>query len=129
MSLAAETAEKEELRMEVETGRQILRRLDRIEEELSALRALLEQVAVGETEEPVMLPMPDGSERPFRPNRPVSRETLEGIRRAAQLARELQKLPEGERRARFLENMERARADAIARGIAIEDEREAAIGD
>jgi hypothetical protein len=90
---------------------------------------LLEQVGMQEDEEPVMLPMPDGTERPFRPNRPVSRETLEGIRRAAQLARELQKLPEEERRARFLENMERARADAIARGIAIEDEREAAIGD
>jgi alkanesulfonate monooxygenase SsuD/methylene tetrahydromethanopterin reductase-like flavin-dependent oxidoreductase (luciferase family) len=127
MSMVTETAE--ELRMEVETGREILRRLNRIEEELSALRALLEQVGVQEEEEPVMLPMPDGTERPFRPNRPVSRETLEGIRRAAQLARELQKLPEEERRARFLENMERARADAIARGIAIEDEREAAIGD
>jgi hypothetical protein len=126
--MVTETAE-EELRMEVETGREILRRLDRIEEELSALRVLLEQVGLGEAEEPVMLPMPDGTERPFRPNRPVSRETLEGIRRAAQLARELQKLPEEERRARFLENMERARADAIARGIAIEDEREAAIGD
>jgi len=127
MSMVTETAE--ELRMEVETGREILRRLNRIEEELSALRALLGQVGVQEDEEPVMLPMPDGTERPFRPNRPVSRETLEGIRRAAQLARELQKLPEEERRARFLENMERARADAIARGIAIEDEREAAIGD
>lgn len=128
MSMVTKTTE-EELRMGVETGREILRRLDRIEEELSALRVLLEQVGVGEAEEPVMLPMPDGTERPFRPNRPVSRETLEGIRRAAQLARELQKLPEEERRARFLENMERARADAIARGIAIEDEREAAIGD
>jgi alkanesulfonate monooxygenase SsuD/methylene tetrahydromethanopterin reductase-like flavin-dependent oxidoreductase (luciferase family) len=128
MSMVTETAE-EELRVEVETGQEILRRLNRIEEELSALRALLEQVGVQEDEEPVMLPMPDGTERPFRPNRPVSRETLEGIRRAAQLARELQKLPEEERRARFLENMERARADAIARGIAIEDEREAAIGD
>jgi len=128
MSMVTETAE-EELRVEVKTGQEILRRLNRIEEELSALRALLEQVGVQEEEEPVMLPMPDGTERPFRPNRPVSRETLEGIRRAAQLARELQKLPEEERRARFLENMERARADAIARGIAIEDEREAAIGD
>ena len=128
MSMVTETAE-EELRVEVKTGQEILRRLNRIEEELGALRALLEQVGVQEDEEPVMLPMPDGTERPFRPNRPVSRETLEGIRRAAQLARELQKLPEEERRARFLENMERARADAIARGIAIEDEREAAIGD
>ena len=128
MSMVTETAE-EELRVEVKTGQEILRRLNRIEEELSALRALLEQVGMQEDEEPVMLPMPDGTERPFRPNRPVSRETLEGIRRAAQLARELQKLPEEERRARFLENMERARADAIARGIAIEDEREAAIGD
>ena len=126
--MVTETSE-EELRMEVETGREILRRLNRIEEELSALRALLEQVGVQEAEEPVMLPMPDGTERPFRPNRPVSRETLEGIQRAAQLARELQNLPEEERRARFLENLERARADAIARGIAIEDEREAAIGD
>ena len=125
--MVTETAE--ELRMEVETGQEILRRLNRIEEELGALRALLEQVGVQEDEEPVMLPMPDGTERPFRPNRPVSRETLEGIRRAAQLARELQKLPEEERRARFLENMKRARADAVARGIAIEDEREAAIGD
>jgi hypothetical protein len=128
MSLVTEIAE-EELKVKVETGQEILRRLDRIEEELSTLRVLLEKAGVGEAEEPVMLPMPDGTERPFRPNRPVSRETLEGIRRAAQLARELQNLPEEERRARFFENLERARADAIARGIAIEDEREAAIGD
>jgi len=39
MALVAETAEKEELRIGMETGQEILRRLDRIEEELSALRA------------------------------------------------------------------------------------------
>ncbi|HID64777.1 MAG TPA: hypothetical protein EYP49_18830 [Anaerolineae bacterium] len=76
-----------------------------------------------------MLPMPDGTERPFRPNRPVSRETLEGIRRAAQLARERKDWTREMHVERGRRVMEAARADAIARGIAIEDEREAAIGD
>ena len=128
MSLITETVE-EELRMGVETGREILRRLDRIEEELSALRVLLKQVGVQEAEEPVMLPMPDGTERPFRPNRPVSRETLEVIRRAAQLVRERKDWTREMHIEHGRRVMEAARADAIARGIAIEDEREAAIGD
>jgi len=129
MSLVTQTAEKEELKMEIETGREILRRLDHIEEELSALRALLEQAGVKEAEEPVMLPMPDGSERPFRPHRPVSRETLEGIRRAAQLARERKDWTREMTVEQGRRDLEQARADAIARGIAIEDEREAAVGD
>ena len=79
--------------------------------------------------EPVMLPMPDGTERPFRPNRPVSRETLENIRRAAQLARERKDWTREMHVEHGRRVMEEARADAIARGIAIEDEREAAIGD
>ena len=128
MSMVTETAE-EELRMEVETGREILRRLNRIEEELSALRALLEQVGVQEAEEPVMLPMPDGTERPFHPNRPVSRETLEGIRRAAQLARERKDWTREMTVEQGRRDLERARADAIARGIAIDEDWEAAIGD
>ena len=129
MSLVTQTAEKEELKMEIETGREILRRLDRIEEELSALRALLEQAGVKEAEEPVMLPMPDGSERPFRPHRPVSRETLEGIRRAAQLARERKDWTREMTVEQGRRDLERARADAIARNIAIDEDWEAAIGD
>lgn len=128
MSMVTKTAEEEQ-RVKVETGREILRCLNRIEEELGALRALLEQVGVQEAEEPVMLPMPDGTERPFRPNRPVSRETLEGIRRAAQLARERKDWTREMHVEHGRRIMEEARADAIARGIAIEDEREAAIGD
>lgn len=128
MSMVTKTAEEEQ-RVKVETGREILRCLNRIEEELGALRALLEQVGVQEAEEPVMLPMPNGTERPFRPNRPVSRETLEGIRRAAQLARERKDWTREMHVEHGRRIMEEARADAIARGIAIEDEREAAIGD
>jgi len=79
--------------------------------------------------EPVMLPMPDGTERPFHPNRPVSRETLEVIRRAAQLARERKDWTREMHVEHGRRVMEETRADAIARGIAIEDEREAAIDD
>ncbi len=123
MSVVAE-AVREQVTVENEMWREVLYRLDRIEEDLRAVRALLE-----EAEEPVMLPMPDGSQRPFRPTQPVSRETRESIRRAVQLARELRELPEEERRARFIQNLEQARADAIARGIAIDEDWEAAIGD
>ena len=79
--------------------------------------------------EPVMLPMPDGTERPFRPNRPVSRETLEGIRRAAQLARERKDWTREMTVEQGHRDLERARADAIARGIAIDEDWEAAVGD
>ena len=105
----------------------LLQRIEQLEEGLAKVWTVLSEGEV--VEEPVMLPTPDGRWRPFRPTRPVSPETLKLIRRAAQIAwarRDWtpEMTAEAGRRA-----LERARADAIARGIAIEDEREAAVGD
>jgi prevent-host-death family protein len=106
----------------------LLKRIEQLEEGMAEVWAVLSG-SEGAVEEPVMLPTPDGRWRPFRPTRPVSPETLKLIRKAAQIAWERrdwtpEMTVEAGRRA-----LERARADAIARGIAIEDEREAAVGD
>jgi len=73
--------------------------------------------------------MPDGSERPFRPNKPVSPRTLISMARVEKLSQERRHLSAEERRELFWQNIEQARAEAIRKGIAIDDEREAAVGD
>ena len=54
---------------------------------------------------------------------------LEGIRRAAQLARERKDWTREMTVEQGRRDLERARADAIARNIAIDEDWEAAIGD
>jgi len=73
--------------------------------------------------------MPDGSKRPFSPNRPISLQTLATLIRVDALSQERRHLSADERTRVFLQNIEEARAEAIAKGTAIEDEREAALGD
>ncbi len=78
---------------------------------------------------PVAFTMPDGSKRLFRPNRPVSLPTLQTMARVEELARARRRLPDKERTETFLQSIEQARVEAIRKGIAIDDERKAAIGD
>ena len=61
--------------------------------------------------------------------KPRSKEVSCALARAAQLAEELRDLPEEERRGRFFRNLEKIRVQAIEKGVAMDDEREAAIGD
>lgn len=78
---------------------------------------------------PVVFTMPDGSKRPFHSNRPVSPQTLVTMARVEELSQARRHLSAEERTEVFLQNMEQARAEAIRKGIAIDDEREAAVGD
>jgi len=61
--------------------------------------------------------------------KPRSKEVTSALERATRLAKELKGLPEEERRTRFFQNIETIRAQAIEKGMAIDDEREAAIDD
>jgi hypothetical protein len=61
--------------------------------------------------------------------KPRSEETLYELALADKVAERWQKLPRAERDRRFFAAIETSRAAAIADGTAIEDEREAAIGD
>lgn len=106
----------------------LLQRIEQLEEGLAKVWTVLSEGEVA-VEEPVMLPTPDGRWRPFRPTRPVSPETLKLIRRAAQIAWERRDWTPEMTVEAGRRDMERARIEAIARGIAIEDEREAAVDD
>lgn len=59
--------------------------------------------------------------------KPRSQEVTCALERAAQLAEELRGLPKEERRARFFQNLEKIREQAIEKDMAMDDEREAAI--
>ena len=56
--------------------------------------------------------------------KPRSKEVMSALERATHLAEELRGLPEEERRALFFRNIERIRAQAIEKGMALDDERE-----
>jgi len=78
---------------------------------------------------PILFTMPDGSKRPFSPSRPVSLRTLAIMLKVEEVSQERRRLSDEERRDLFKNDLEAARREAIAKGIAIEDEREAATGD
>ncbi len=103
------------------------RKIERLETRLEEICALLERILV--IAPPVVFTMPDGSKRPFRPNRPVSLETLATMMRVETLSQERRHLPTEERTALFGRNIEEARAEAMEKGTAIVEEQEAAIGD
>jgi hypothetical protein len=105
------------------------RKIEHLETKVDALHAVLERVLI--VVSPVVFTMPDGSMRPFHPNRPVSLQTLTTMARVEELSQERNHLPlpAEERAEAFLQNLAQARADAIRKGIALDDEREAARGD
>jgi hypothetical protein len=103
------------------------RKIEHLETKVDALHAVLERVLI--VVSPVVFTMSDGSMRPFHPNRPVSLQTLTTMARVEELSQARNRLPVEERAEAFLQNLAQARADAIRKDIALDDEREAACGD
>lgn len=103
----------------------LLARTNRLEEELAQLWLSLNEQSDG----PLMVPTADGKWRLFEPSRPISPETRAAIRRAARIAWDRRWWTRDKFVATGERTMERARADAIAQGISIADDSEAAIGD
>ncbi len=127
---------------EVTALRPILNRLQerarRLEEEAAALRADVEQVARA-FDRPVATYVVEGEEFVIteadvaavqaRLVRPHSEETVRELALVNKMAERDKDLPEEEIRRRLLEDIEAIRAEAIAKGIAIDDPMEAVVGD
>ncbi|MBC8457906.1 MAG: hypothetical protein H8D67_07920 [Deltaproteobacteria bacterium] len=93
------------------------------------LDELLEVISIQPNGAEIMLPQADGNYYPFQPAKPVSLATLLALVEAGRKAQVIRKLPREEQLARLKKSLEYARAEATARGIALEDEKDAAIYD
>ncbi len=113
-------------------------RARRLEEEAAALRADVEQVTRA-LDRPVATYVVDGEEFVItagdviavraRLVRPRSEEAVRELALVHKMAERHQEIPEAERERRFWENVEAIRAEAIAKGVAIDDPMEAVVGD
>jgi hypothetical protein len=113
-------------------------RARRLEEEVAALRADVEQVTRA-LDRPVATHVVDGEEFVItegdvaamraRLVKPRSEETVRELALIHKMAERHQDIPEADRERRFWENVEAIRAEAVAKGIAIDDPMEAVIGD
>lgn len=113
--------------MGVEQYEGLVRQVSQLQDELTRIWAALEEPS--STDEPILLPTPNGGMRLFQPGRPVSSATRDAIRRAALLAvaqreRTPQQIVQDGQAA-----LERARQHALLTGAAIDDESEAALDD
>jgi hypothetical protein len=114
------------------------KRARRLEEEVTALRADVEEVARA-FDHPVATYVVDGEEFVIteadvvavraRLVKPHSEETVRELALANRMAKQHQNIPRTERERRFWENVEAIRTEAIVRDIAIDDPIEAAIDD
>ena len=110
----------------------LLRRVERLEDGLARVWAAVESTAAiegEEGEEPIMLPTPDGRWRPFRPIRLVSPEVRAAVQRAARLAWQRRDWTPERTVQEGRQAIERARQEALTRGMAIDHEREVALDD
>ena len=98
----------------------IRRKISRIERELAEVR---------ETVDLVLERLIEQRERSASLVKPRSSEVQTALQRSKILAEAIKKLPPEEQVARFRCNIEEIRAEAIAKGTAIDDEKEAAVGD
>ena len=89
----------------------------------------LEAICIHPDGAEIMLPQADGNYYPFQPVKPVSLATLLALVEAGRKAQVIRKLPQKEQLARLKRSLEYAREETIARGIALEDEKDAAIYD
>jgi hypothetical protein len=113
-------------------------RARRLEEEAAALRADVEQVTRA-LDRPVATYVVDGEEFVItegdvaavraRLVKPRSEETVRELALIHKMAERDKDLPEEELRRRLWEDIEAIRAEAIAKGIAIDDPMEAVVGD
>lgn len=113
--------------MSVEQYESLVRQVSQLQGDLARVWAAVD--APADTDQPILLPTPDGGTRLFQPRRPVTPEVRETIRRAAQLAlaqrdRTPEQIIQDGRAA-----LERARQEAILNGQAIAEEAEAARDD
>jgi hypothetical protein len=106
---------------------QMRHKIERLETKVDEIHAILERLLL--IIPPVVFTTPDGSKRLFRPNRPASLQTLATMARVEEMSQARRHLSAEERIEVFLQNIEQARAEAIRKGIAIDDEQEAAVGD
>jgi len=90
---------------------------------------LLDAILIQPDGAEIMLPQADGNYYPFQPVKPVSLATLLALIEAGRKAQVIRKLPKEEQLARLRKSLEYAREEAIARGIALDDEKDAAIYD
>jgi len=93
------------------------------------LDELLDAIRIQPDGAEIMLPQADGNYYPFQPVKPVSLATLLVLAEAGRKAQVIRKLPKEEQLARLRKSLEHAREEAIARGISLEDEKDAAIYD
>ena len=113
-------------------------RARRLEEEVTALRADVEEVARA-FDHPVATYVVDGEEFVIteadvaavraRLVKPHSEETVRELALVNKMAERDKDLPEEEVRRRLWEDIEAIRAEAIAKAIAIDDPMEAVVGD
>jgi len=103
----------------------LIARINLLEEHLAQAMFLFNERDEG----PLMIPKMGGGWQIFDPGQPISPELRQTLREAAHIAWERRHWT----RERFVaageRDLARAQADAIARGVAIHDEREAAYGD
>jgi len=97
-----------------------------LREDMQLLEDVVERVLVSPS---ILFAMPDGSRRPFSPTRPVSLRTLAILLKVEEQSQKRGSLSRDEEVALMHDILERARQEAIDKGIALDDEREAAIGD
>lgn len=106
---------------------QMRHKIERLETKVDEIHAILERLLL--IIPAVIFTTPAGSQRLFRPVRPVSLPTLATMARVEELSQARRHLSDEERTDVFFQSIEQARAEAIRKGIAIDDEREAAVGD
>jgi prevent-host-death family protein len=113
--------------MSVDQYENLMRQISQLQGDLAQIWAALD--APAGADEPILLPTSDGGTRLFQPDRPVSPEVRDTVRRAAQLAlaqrdRTPEQIVQDGRAA-----LERAREAALLSSQAIEEEAEAARDD
>lgn len=113
--------------MGVEQYENLVRQVSQLQGELTRIWAAME--APSDAPEPVLLPTPDGGTRLFQPQRAVSADVREAIRRAALLAMSQRGRPVEQIVRDGQTELERARQEALTTGRAIDDETEAARDD
>lgn len=113
--------------MSVEQYESLVRQVNQLQGDLARVWAALD--APTNTDQPILLPTPDGGTRLFQPRRPVTPEVREMIRSAAHLA-----LTQRDRAPEQIiqdgrDALERARREAAMNGKAIAEDAEAARDD
>lgn len=111
----------------------IIGQLAEIEERLQqvnlAVVRLAEQLATRPAVDDVIITSEDTARVQVALAKPRSPEIVRMLARADKLAIQFSRLPNSQQEAIFAQSLEKSQADALAKGVALADEREAARGD